>query len=88
MSKQYKVQVTESKSVGTLNPLNHCVRVFVDNDMRYGYWVPENTVVDQLTSAQLEDYLKSGTFTCLMSKESAQRLIDEGSTIYSKVTLR
>lgn len=46
------IQVTEHKSVGTLNPLNTSVRIFVDRDFQYGYFVPEHQLFDLLTDEQ------------------------------------
>lgn len=79
------VLVTENKSVGQLSPFNNSVRVFVDNDMDYGYWVPEHTVFKELSEAQKLSYLApAGAVELEMEPAAAQRLIDAGCTPYAK----
>lgn len=79
-----EVKITEHKSVATLNPLNTLVRVFVNRDFHYGYFVPEHQLVGLLTDAQTKDYLQ-GSSACLdVSPEVAQQIIDMGQTPYAK----
>ena len=79
------IHVTEHKSVGKLRPLNGVVRVFVDRDYHYGYWVPENIVFEALDPQQQSAYLQAQDGIELdVSPEVAQRLIDQGNTPFAK----
>lgn len=82
-----ELYVTEHKSVGTLNPWNTSVRVFIDNDLRYGYFVPEHEMFALLTSEQQQAYLEGNSARLDVSKEVAQALIDMGHTIHAKPKL-
>lgn len=79
-----EIQITEHKSVGTLNALNTSVRVFVDRDYHYGYFVPEHRMFDLLTDEQKHAYLQGDTARLDVPAEIAQKLIDMGHTPYAK----
>lgn len=79
-----EIQITENKSVGTLNPLNTSVRVFVGRDYHYGYFVPEHQMFDLLTDDQRHAYLQGSSVLLDVSEEVAQSLIDMGQTPYKK----
>lgn len=82
-----QIQVTENKSKGALRPFGNTVRVFVNRDFHYGYFVDEKLVVDLLTPEQQTDYLGSDKYIFDVSIEAAQKIIDSGATIYEKVKL-
>lgn len=74
---------TEGKSTGQLNPFNHSVRVFVNNDYSYGYFVNEHQLFDLLSPAQQAQYLQEGTAHLEVEPAVAQQIIDMGQTIYT-----
>ena len=84
--KTYSILVTENKSVGTprLTAAGNIVRVFVDNDLQYGYWVPEKAILDSLDPAQAQEYLQGEVAKLEVSRDIAQYLIDIGQTPYTK----
>ena len=79
-----KIHITEHKSQGRLNPVQTAVRVFVDNDYSYGYFVDEHKLFDLLTPVQRELYLKEADATFDVDPAVAQQLIDIGVTPYTK----
>lgn len=79
-----EIQITEHKSVGTLNSLNTSVRVFVGRDFHYGYFVPEHQMFDLLTEDQKQDYLQGTTVRLDVPAAIAQQLIDMSQTPYKK----
>ena len=82
-----KIQVTEHKSNGVLSAVDRAVRVFVDNDLHYGYFVPEHQLFALLSVEQQQDYLRSNTSHLDVSPEVAQKIIDMGITPYAKKTV-
>lgn len=73
--------VTEHKTTGTLHPLiRQVVRVFVDGDMDYGYFVDEVELLALLTPEQQEYYLSRPDVTLDIKPEVAQAIIDIGVT--------
>lgn len=83
-----QIQVTEHKSHGTLNPIPSAVRVFVDRDYTYGYFVPEDKLYALLTPKQQAQYLAEDAPTLDVSLEVAEQIIAVGYTIYAKQKLR
>ncbi len=79
-----KIQVTEQKSVGNIEPMNSLVRVFVNREFHYGYFVREHDLFGLLTPDQQETYLQGDSATLDVSAEVAQKIIDMGHTPYSK----
>lgn len=83
-----KILCTEGKSVGELKRRGNMVRVFVDNDLNYGYWVEEDALLGLLEVGVQHAYLKSGLeFTTDVSKDVAQKIIDMGLTPFKKTKL-
>lgn len=78
-----KLVATEGKSMGVLSPCASCVRVFVDNDYSYGYFVDEHELFELLTPAQQAQYLAASTATLEVEPGVAQQIIDMGKTIYT-----
>lgn len=82
-----ELHVTEHKSVGELRPavtLN-TVRVFVNQDYGYGYFVDERALLGLLGEAQTKAYLEAkDDFKVDVSPEVAQQVIDMGHTPYAK----
>jgi hypothetical protein len=79
------IQITEHKSVGTLRPaaVGNCVRVFVDRDYQYGYFVDEHLVFSKLTEEQQKAYL-AAKYEILFDvpEQIAQELIADGYSPY------
>ncbi len=78
------IHITEHKSQGTLHPLDSVVRVFVDHDYHYGYWVPEHALFAQLTPEQQQVYLQGSDAKLDVTPAVAQHLIDIGTTPFAK----
>lgn len=83
------ILITENKSTGKLNPVNNAVRVFIDGDMDYGYWVSEHDLFEMLTEDQRHLYLKgnhaNGDVALIdVDVEVARKLIEIGMTPYKK----
>lgn len=83
-----KIQVTEHKSVGRLNPVESMVRVFVDNDFSYGYFVPEHALYELLTEEQQVAYLASSDAHLDVPIEVAEKIVEIGHTPFAKRRLR
>lgn len=82
-----KLYCTENKSCGSPIP-NNLVRVFVNKDYNYGYWVDECRLFDLLTKEQKELYSqKEGSVELDVGEEVAKKVIEIGLTPYKK-TLR
>lgn len=80
-----KIHVTEHKSTGALRSISHPVRVFVNFDYHYGYWVDEHELVALLDAPQQATYLAApGDIELDVSTDIAQRIIDTGNTPYKK----
>jgi hypothetical protein len=80
-----KIQITENKSQDTIRP-NNVVRVFVDWDYTYGYWIDEQLLFSMFTDAEQAQYL-NGDGKMDVSPVVAQAIIDHGTTPYSKLTV-
>jgi hypothetical protein len=84
--KTAKIQITEGRSGN--KELNHIVRVFVNKDWGYGYWVPETLVFSKLNDMQKEVYMEGDCRQQFeIPIEDAQHLIDRGCTPYEKQKL-
>lgn len=87
-----EIQVTENKSNANrmLTPWN-MVRVFVDRDFSYGYWVNEHaflTEILKLDQDGLNEYFSaSDTYVVEVDVHTAQRVIDVGATPFNKPVL-
>lgn len=79
-----KIKVTEHKSVGSLNMQNNSVRVFVDGDYDYGYFVPELDLFKLLDVEQMESYLGGTAADLDVTPEIAQTIIDISYTPHQK----
>lgn len=79
--------ITEHKSVDTLNPWNDSVRVFVDGDFNYGYFVREHRLFELLTTEQQGVYLQGTTAKLDVSVAVAQAVVDMGATPFKKPVL-
>lgn len=79
-----QIQVTEHKSVGQLAQVETLVRVFVDRDFDYGYFVPERKLFDLLDKAQQDTYLQGTSSTLDVTPAVAQQIIDIGHSPYPK----
>lgn len=80
-----QINVTEHKSKGTLHPIDTLVRVFVNQDYHYGYFVSEHLLFEHLTPEQQTAYLEGDSALLEVAPETAQKLIDAGHTPYAKV---
>lgn len=78
------LHVTEHKSVGALKSISTMVRVFVDRDYNYGYFVDEHALFALLSSEQQGIYLQGSEAKLEVSAQLAQQIIDMGSTPYTK----
>lgn len=80
-----QIHVTEHKSSGALRGISRVVRVFVDHDYHYGYWVDEHELFELLTAEQQTAYLAAENDIRLdVPAATAQRIIDIGDTPYAK----
>jgi hypothetical protein len=82
-----QVYVTENKSVGHLQPAFVTVRVFVDRDFGYGYWINERQLLDILGITDPDEYLTEGQYIADVDVHTAQRIINCGVSPYSKRVL-
>lgn len=78
-----KLLVTENKSNGNPTP-NNLVRVFVNGDYNYGYWVDESKLFDLLSEDQRTFYATKESPSLDITKEVANEIIRIGLTPYSK----
>lgn len=83
-----KILVTENKSIGSLSNTDYSVRVFVDHDMTYGYWVSEHTLFELLSAEQQKEYLRGADASFYVDTEVANKIIEIGHTPYAKRTLK
>jgi hypothetical protein len=79
-----KLHVTENKSVGQINKFT-MVRVFIDNDYHYGYFIHEADLFALLSSQQQNYYLSSNDDAVLEVSDSiAKQVIDMGVSPYKR----
>lgn len=83
-----EIHVTEHKSIGKLNPVATAVRVFVDRDYRYGYFVPEDKLFELLNEDQQAAYLQGESAQLDVPIEVAEKIVELGHTPYAKQKLR
>ena len=77
-----KILCAENKN---LNPVSgNLVRVFVDGDYNYGYWVDEAQLFDMLTTDQKNDYVQKSQIELDVANEVAQKIIEIGLNPYKK----
>lgn len=83
---EIELKITEGKSKSKTNHLdivpNSVVRIFVNKDYTYGYFIPETKVFDLLDKEDREQYFTKDTF--FITKEQANHLIAQGMTPYQK----
>ncbi|KWT95606.1 hypothetical protein APY03_2483 [Variovorax sp. WDL1] len=60
------------------------MRVFVDRDYQYGYFVDEHKLFGLLTPEQQLVYLAGGEAKLDIEPATAQVIIDDGTTPYAK----
>lgn len=78
------LHVTEYKSVGELKSISTMVRVFVDRDYHYGYFVDEHALFALLSPEQQSIYLQGSEAKLQVSTQLAQQIIDMGETPCAK----
>lgn len=82
-----KIHISEHKSIGEWcsSLVGNAVRVFVDQDYQYGYFVDEHQLFGLLREDQKVEYLQAvdGIKFDVMP-QLAQAIIDIGATPYSK----
>jgi hypothetical protein len=77
-----KILCAENKN---LNPVSgNLVRVFVDGDYSYGYWVDEVQLFDMLTPDQKNDYAQKSQIELDVTNEIAKQIIEIGLNPYKK----
>jgi len=83
------IQVTEHRSSTTKWMHNNIVRIFVNKDWSYGYFVNEELVFSKFDEKQKTSYLKckSDQEQFEIPIEDAQHLIDVGINPYGKQNL-
>lgn len=82
--------VTENRTQNPNRFSYNTVRIFVDGDYTYGYWVSEKEIYDSLNEVQKKQYLTDNSYAggkFEVDKATAQHLIDIGQTPYNKVKL-
>jgi len=88
---EYEILVTENHSYNPERFSHNVVRVFVDHDFDYGYWVPEDKLYECFNDEQKKQYLADQSYTggrFKVSKEIAQHIIDIGHTPFNKIKLQ
>jgi len=89
--KEIEILVTENRSVG--HPgwvLRNVVRVFVNRDLSYGYWVPEDALIDLLSENQKIQYFNDSSYSggkFIVPIDTAREIIRIGQTPYNKQVL-
>ena len=90
MNSDVELLVTENRSPNLNRITSNTVRVFVDRDYTYGYWIAEDALLSLLTPDQVKQYFSDQSYVggkFLISVDSAKKIIDKGNTPYSKQTL-
>lgn len=81
------LQITENRSRDPVRFARNRVRVFLNKDFSYGFWVDEDRLFDLLTLEQRKDYLTVDIKQSLVFKvsvEVARKIVDFGYTVESK----
>lgn len=84
-----RLHVTENKSVDFFVKFN-TVRVFVDNDYTYGYWISEEKLAAHLGLTdpdKAKAYLAKSEFKTDVSIDIAKKIVEDGATPFEKVKL-
>ena len=87
-----ELRVTENKSTVDVGLTSYnMVRVFVDRDFSYGYWINEVALTKEilnLNDRELAEYFDAGdTYYVDVDVHTAQRVIDRGATPFTKRVL-
>lgn len=80
--------VTEYKNAYGNNRERNTVRVFLQRDYNYGYWIREDILFDLLDDEQKQQYVndtKSSDFD--IAFEIASKILEYGKTPYTKQKL-
>ena len=84
--KTIEVYVSENK---TTHPTKYgCVRVFLDNDYTYGYFINELYFFSLLNEEQQRKYSINNSYEnthFYVSVEVANAIVEHGSTVYKKI---
>lgn len=84
--KTFELYVTENK---TIKPLHfNCVRVFLDQNYDYGYFINELRLFNLLTSEQQVKYCTNNSYEnthFFVTVDIANKIVENGSTIYNKI---
>ena len=86
----FELCVSENKSFDPTRFYRNRVRVFLNRDYRYGLWIDEDKLFDLLSDEQKKQYLTDRTTQGMyyeVSKEIAQKVLEQGHTPYSKQKL-
>lgn len=75
-----EILITEGKSLREIS--KGLVRVFINNDYHYGFWVIEEIVYNRLSSEQQAEYFVCNKFN--ISKDAANFIIEYGQSPYKK----
>jgi hypothetical protein len=78
-----KILCTENKSSGSLNLGDNLVRVFVNGDYGYGYWVPESQLFNLLSEEQKTLYLETSQ-AIEVTEEVVNKITEIGLSPYKK----
>lgn len=78
--------ITENKG---FNFPNTMVRIFLQKDYWYGYWISEHFLFNQLNEDQRKKYLDSKEHSCYIDidYDTAFKLLECGVTPYTKQVL-
>jgi hypothetical protein len=82
--------VTENRSNDAKWFHNTVVRIFIDRDYSYGFWINEDVLYNLLTPEQQKQYLEDQSYSggqFDVTFEVAQELIDKGNTPFNKQKL-
>lgn len=81
--------VTEYRNACGENRHRNTVRVFLQKDYTYGYWIAEDILFNLLTDEQKKQYIgkdyQSGVFD--VSFDTAKDILEKGETPYNKQKL-
>lgn len=79
--------VTENRTTNVNRFSSNMVRIFVDRNYDYGYWINEAIVYNAFSPEQQKQYLETDIYHFDIDIETAQKLIDLGMTPYNKQIL-
>lgn len=81
-----QIHITEYKSTGTLQPalVGNMVRVFIDRDYHYGYFIDEHDLFSRLSEEQQAEYLATdGDVKFDVSEIQVQAIKNRARTYYA-----